>query len=78
MYPDRFKYPISSLEAKKDILGGMTPMLAEAESVRKADIDRCEQFTRCRVEKSRLRSASYQYIDIDTDLVVSSAEYSRR
>lgn len=56
----------------------MSTMLTEAENQRKLDTTKCEEFTRCRVEKNKIRSSYYDYIDIDTNQKVSEKEYTRR
>lgn len=76
--PDSFVHPASSLESKKAVLLSLSPMLTDAERQRKGDSIEVETFTRCRVDKGRDRSSYYDYIDIDTNLIVDPIEYQRR
>lgn len=78
IYPENFKHPITSLESKKALLMSMQPMLSAAEKQRKTDSELLENFTRCKVGKSRARSSTYEYLDFDTNLRISGKEYSRR
>ena len=77
IFPENFEHPVNSLESKKAILLGMQPMLSAAEKQRKIDSDELEDFTRCKVGKSRSR-ATYEYVDIDTNMRISGSEYARR
>lgn len=76
--PEAFKFPPNSVAAKKELLHSMTPMLTEGENQRKIDTTQCEEFTRCRVEKNKIRASCYDYIDIDTNLRISGEEYTKR
>jgi hypothetical protein len=78
LFPENFQYPSSSIEGKKQLLVSMTPMLTEGENQRKMDATKCEEFTRCRVEKDKLRSSHYQYIDVDTNQPISGTDYHQR
>lgn len=78
IHPENFQFPVSSLESKKALLMSMQPMLSAAEKQRKMDSDLLEDFTRCKVGKSRARSSTYEYLDFDTNLRISGQEYSRR
>ena len=78
IFPENFLHSIKSLESKKAILMGMQPMLTAAEKQRKIDSELLENFTRCKVGKSRGRSSCYEYLDFDTNLRISGKEYSRR
>lgn len=53
----------------------LTPMITEAEKQRVSDCDKTEQFTRSKVGK---RKANYEYTDIDTEMVISAEEYTKR
>jgi hypothetical protein len=53
-------------------------MLTEGENQRKLETAKCEEFTRCRVEKNKIRSSCYEYIDIDTSLRISGEDYTQR
>jgi hypothetical protein len=76
--PTSFNFPPNSLESKKALLISMTPMLTEGENQRKFETKECEEFTRCRVEKSKLRASSYEYIDLDTNSRISGDDYTQR
>jgi hypothetical protein len=78
LYPEEFQYPINSLESKKSLLLSMSPVISTAEIQRKIDSDAVESFTRCKVGKASGRGSSYEYMDIDTKVVVSPDEYKRR
>jgi hypothetical protein len=53
-------------------------MITDAEKQRQTDMKQTEDFTRCRVGKSRSRGATFEYTDIDTGMVVPSSEYEKR
>eukprot|EP01041_Mallomonas_annulata_P002264 gene2264-4404_t len=76
--PSVFKHPPSSLDGKKELLHSLSPMLIEAEKVRKTDADECEKFTRCKYRSGKGRDRSvYEYIDIDTNIAVDACEFER-
>lgn len=76
--PEAFQLPPNTVAAKKALLHSMTPMLTEGEHQRKIDTTKCEEFTRCRVEKNKIRASCYDYVDIDTNLRISGTEYTKR
>ncbi len=78
IYPENYEYSVASLESKKALLLSMQPMLTAAEKQRKIDSDLIEEFTRCKVGKSRARASMFEYLDIDTNLRISGEEYARR
>jgi hypothetical protein len=78
VYPERFPHENNSLDAKKALVLGLTPMLTEAEAERKIETAKSEDFTRCKVGRGRGKSSSYEYFDMDTKMRVSVEEYSRR
>ena len=78
IFPEKYKHAVHSLESKKALLMNMQPMLSAAEKQKKADSELVENFTRCKVGKSRSRASSYEYMDFDTNLRVSGKEYSER
>lgn len=71
-------YALGSMEAKRATLLSLSPMLTEAEEERKKEVGACEAFTRCKANKTRTKSSSYEYIDIDTGMKIDYAEYERR
>mmetsp|Transcript_27252 Transcript_27252/g.46033 ORF Transcript_27252/g.46033 Transcript_27252/m.46033 type:complete len:563 (+) Transcript_27252:125-1813(+) len=78
IYPEKYQHSITSLESKKALLLSMQPMLSAAEKQRKIDSEVLEEFTRCKVGKSRARPSTYEYLDFDTNMRISGKEYSRR
>lgn len=76
--PELFLHPIASLEAKKSILIGLSPMLSDAEEQRKSESLACELFTRCKSSKEIGRSSYYCYTDMDTHNKIGFAEYETR
>lgn len=78
IYPELFPHPISTIEGKRALLISLTPMLTEGEGQRQLEVTNCETFTRCKCEKSRKINSSYEYIDVDTNLSVSSDKYEER
>lgn len=65
-------------DAKKALLLSLTPMISDADKQRQIDSKQCEDFTRCKVGKSKGRNSSFEYTDIDTDLIVATDEYEIR
>ncbi|RYG95282.1 hypothetical protein EON65_56205, partial [archaeon] len=55
--------PLGSTEAKRALLLSLTPMLNEAEEVRKRDLEACELYTRCKSSKTKGRGSVYEYVD---------------
>jgi hypothetical protein len=76
--PSSFAHPASTIEGKKAVLVSLGPSLDESEKQRKADVMSVEAFTRCKVQKSRTSKSSFEYKDIDINLVVSYTEYEKR
>jgi hypothetical protein len=66
------------IESKRELLLRLSPNIQDAEKQRQVDISTCEQFTRCKVTKSYRRGCSYEYRDIDNDMLVPYDEYERR
>ena len=56
----------------------MTPMVADAEKQRQLDAKACEEYTKCKVEKSRSKCTAYVYVDVETGNAVDSGEYEKR
>lgn len=78
LFPHKYEHPASSLNGKKALLLSLGPSLEEAEKQRKLDVAACEDFTRCRVDKSRSLRSSYEYRDIDSNIVISEPDYEKR
>jgi hypothetical protein len=72
------QHPLGSVEAKRAVLISLTPMLTDAENARKRETQECEDFTRCKSTKTKSRSSSYEYVDIDSGLIVSYADFETR
>jgi hypothetical protein len=53
-------------------------MISDAEKQRQIDSKQCEDFTRCKVGKSKGRNSSFEYTDIDTEMLVATEEYEIR
>lgn len=53
-------------------------MVADAEKQRLLDSKACEEYTKCKVEKSRSKCTAYVYVDMETGYAVDSGEYERR
>lgn len=77
MLPDRFHHPIGSVENRREILVGLSPMLTDADSQRKQEVEACEKFTKCKSSRVRNRN-TYEYIDVVTSKAVDFCEYERR
>lgn len=78
LYPERFEHPASTLDGKKFVLLSIAPSLEVADKQRKLDTQATENFTRCKVCKSRGRLSHFEYRDIDIDMVISESEYEKR
>jgi len=68
---------IVSLESKRKLLLCLAPILTQAEKQRKIDANLCEDYTKCRSEKSKL-TGEYEYYDINTGMMVNVFEYQKR
>lgn len=77
MLPEKFYHPIGSAENRREILMGLSPMLNDADTHRKQEIEACETFTKCKSSKVKTRN-SYEYIDVVTLKAVDFTEYERR
>lgn len=77
MLPDRFYHPLGSVENRREILLGLSPMLTDADTQRKLEVEACEVYTKCKSSKVRTRN-TYEYIDVQTSKVVDFPEYERR
>ncbi len=79
-FPEAYRGGAVDLEAKKALLLSLSPALAEAERVRRADCAAAEAFTRTKVGKAtnKNRLSSFEYRDVDTDEVIDDSEYERR
>lgn len=78
LYPESFEHSSSSLEGKKALLLSLGPSLKDAEEKRKSDADTIEAFTRCRVTRSKSKSITYEYFDIDIDRFIPGEDYEKR
>ena len=76
--PEQYLHPKGSIEAKKTLLLGLSPMLTDAERERSREATACESFTRCRSNKARSRNCSFEYTDIDTHIKTAYSEYEKR
>eukprot|EP01039_Chlorochromonas_danica_P011685 gene11685-13113_t len=72
------EHTLGSIEAKKAVLIKLTPSLSSAEEERKREVQACEEFTRCKASKSKIRSVGFEYIDIDTNIAISYQDYENR
>lgn len=77
MLPEKFYHPIGSAENRREILMGLSPMLNDADTHRKQEVEACETFTKCKSSKVKTRN-SYEYIDVVTMQAVDFTEYERR
>jgi hypothetical protein len=77
MNSNRVYHPIGSVENRREILMGLSPMLTDADNQRKQEVEACEVYTKCRSSKVRSRNA-YEYIDLESSRVIEFAEYERR
>lgn len=77
MLPEKFYHPIGSAENRREILMGLSPMLNDADTHRKQEVEACETFTKCKSSKVKTKN-SYEYIDVVTMKAVDFAEYERR
>lgn len=77
-HPELYLHPSSSIESKRALLLSLSPMLTNGENQRIKDVKACTDYTRCVVEKSKKRNASYEYLDIDTNDKIEYNEYERR
>eukprot|EP01033_Poteriospumella_lacustris_P000720 gene723-510_t len=77
MLPEKFYHPIGSAENRREILMGLSPMLNDADTHRKQEIEASENFTKCKSSKVKTRN-SYEYIDVVTLKAVDFTEYERR
>ena len=65
-------------ETRRALLQTLSPLLTQAENVRKNDQEIIEDFTRCNIERVRHKDYGYQYTDIDNGNYVAPSEYEKR
>lgn len=76
MYPESYSYPSQSLEAKKQLLYSLSPVLGDLDKQRKIDSSDCEKYTRCKVNKGAYNT--FEYYDFDMNSIVTDHEYEKR
>ena len=78
MHPENYPFSAGALKSKKALLLNLSPQLEESERQRKEEVLKCEEFTKCKVQKEKSRSSDYTYIDTQTKKAISSQEYEKR
>ena len=78
LFPEKFPYPRGSVEAKRQLLISLSPMLTDAEKSRQKDTISCERITGCKSVKIKTRSSSYEYTDTATNSVITPEEFEHR
>ncbi len=76
MFPENYLLSPNSLEGKKQILTNITPKIMESEKERKKEVENCEKFTSCKVNKGA--KGTIEYFDLDIDSNIQHDEYEKR
>lgn len=78
LFPEKYPYPRGSIEAKRQLLISLSPMLTDAEKSRQKDSTVCERITGCKSVKVKTRYSSYEYTDTATNTVITPEEFEHR
>jgi hypothetical protein len=78
VYPENYVNSPSSLASKKELLISLGPMLTDGEEQRNKDVTTCEDYTRCKIEKVKTKSSTYEYFDMDIQSIIPPVEYEKR
>lgn len=76
--PDLYDAPPESMQSKRAVLLGLSPMLTDAEKQKKIDGELCTKFTRCTSYKGKGRCGQFEYFDLDTQSVMEYENYQKR